>query len=113
MTSGIGYCVLIPNPTVSARVKRRVFDPTTSLLLLNDTCIHGISGIRSVKVYPSRAFESVGMVIQRSVMGLAPGLVMVDILHSWVHAEPGVALRRSPKSHCSLSHESLRFCPSG
>lgn len=100
---GIFSCVFIPNPTVSARVKRRVFLPTTRLFSLNDTCIPGtsLSSIRSVKVYPSRALESVGIVIQRSVRGFSPGLVMVLILQSRLHADPGAPFVLSPRSHCS------------
>jgi hypothetical protein len=65
--------VLIPNPTVSARVKAFVFTPRTRRLSSKRI----FPGTPSIQEYPRRAFESVGMIIQRSVIGFAPGLVRV------------------------------------
>lgn len=73
MMSGALNSVFTPNPIVSARVKSFVPFHTTILFSENAT----LPGAPSSQLYPRRAFERVGIVIQISVRGLAPGFVVV------------------------------------
>ncbi len=63
--------LLIPNPTVSERVNALVPLPSTILFSLNGI----FPRMPSNQAYPSRAFESTGIVIHIAVSGLLPGLV--------------------------------------
>lgn len=100
---GIVYCVLIPNPTVSARVNTLPPIPITTPLE-NDVLMNGLEANLVVP-------ESAGMVIQRSVIGLAPGLVQRLSLHSLVHqVDPGTS-HSSPTWITPLPHPDPPILP--
>ncbi len=83
--SGIRYRVWIPNHTVSARVN--AFVPTPRTIRLSGKAT--LPGIPSSQVYPRCCvLASTGIVIQRSEIGFAHGLVVISILQALHHAAP-------------------------
>ncbi len=95
--SGIVYCVRIPNPTVSARVKTLLPTPTTTPLENDVLYFHA-------EVEPNLVvLDNTGMVIQISVIGLAPGLVQRSSLHDTHQGAPTTS-HSSPAWSTQLPH---------
>ena len=99
MIYGTRILDLIPNHTVSARLKSLFSFPTTIRLALNET----FPGIPSSQEVPSLVRESVGIVMQISAIGISHGLVNMVDLQEVVQAEPAPLLFHEPRSHSSSS----------
>ncbi len=95
--SGIAYCVRIPNPTVSARVKTLPPTPTTTPLENDVLYLH--TGLEPNLV----VFDNTGIVIHISVIGLAPGLVQNSSLHETHQGAPTTS-HSSPAWSTQLPH---------